>query len=98
MLIDQLSKSLVKSQDKEDVLTRIELESRIELILMRVKKIGYLDVDNFIELTLAGVPFIKYLKKYKNISSDQAKELIKFESVTYDDLIRVLQFGIENLE
>jgi len=93
--IEDLSKRLSLSLNKEDDLSRIEKEAGIELILNNAKDKGYLDTGLFIELSLTGIPFIGYLKEYKNISSDEAKALISYGYVTFEDMVRILNSGIE---
>lgn len=94
MTIDQLSALLATLLKDTDELSRIEKEVHIGILLKNAYEKGYLDAGVFVDLTLTGVNFLDYLKKFKSISSDEAKALIKYRYVTFDDMVRVLVFGI----
>lgn len=95
MVIENFSKALSNLLNKGDDLSRIELEVKIEAILNQVQDKGYLNVDLFIELSLVGVPFLDYLKRYKDISGEEAKGLVSYGYITFDVMIKILESGIE---
>lgn len=95
-VIESLSKSFSRLLESNDDLSRIEKEDRIEVVLNKIHKNGYLDTELFIDLCFAGVPFLQYLMKYKNITSDEAKALITYQYISFEDMIKILEFGINS--
>lgn len=77
-----------------DELDRINAEFMVEDIINQVEDRGVCDAEMFIELSLMGIPFMEFLMQYKNISSEEAKALISYGYVTYDDFLKVLEFGV----
>lgn len=90
----ELINKLAISLNPRDILHRIELEVKIEEMFDDVREAGILNTELFVDFTLLKIPFLEYLMKLKNISSDEARALIAYEYVTYDDFIRILIFGV----
>ncbi|NDV69956.1 hypothetical protein [Dysgonomonas sp. 25] len=96
MIIEDLSKKLSVLLSEDDDLSRIEMEVDVETILNQVQEKGYLDTELLIDLSFAGVPFIDYLKRYKNISGDEARALVHYRDITFEILMNILEFGINS--
>jgi len=67
----------------------------IEDIIYSVRAKDVLETEDFIDLSFLGIPFVEFLRKYKNISTDEARALISYGYVTYYDFMMILSFGIK---
>ncbi len=92
--IEYISSSLARRIKPNDELKRIELQVMIEDIIFSVKAKDVLETEDFIDLSFLGIPFVEFLSRYKNISSDEARGLISYGYVTYYDFMMILSFGV----
>lgn len=95
MNIDKLIYNIALSLKPKDILQRIEYEVKLEEIFNDIREKDVLDTELFIDVTFLKIPFLNYLMEFKDISSDEARSLIAYGYVTYNDFIRILEFGIK---
>ncbi len=88
-MIESISHKIA-SRLSDDVLNRIEIEVNLEVLLHEIKENEILDTDHLVSLSLLGIPVLHFLKKYKNISSDEAKGLVLYGYVSFDELMEIL--------
>jgi len=93
--IDNIAYSIARQINPKDELKRIELQVMIEDIIESVRTKDVLDTEDFLDLSLLGVPFVEYLMKYKSISSDEARALISYGYITYYDFMLILKSGMK---
>ncbi len=90
--LDNIINEFSKQRYSEDVFEKTMYAVGLEDALLRIFTLRYLDYNSIAELELLGIPIIKYIGEFRNITVEEARSLADYKYVTADIVLDVLEF------